>query len=183
MSPIVIGRGISHEFSNGRELFENLNFSLDGRLSALVGPNGIGKTCLAQLIAGELEPSSGTIRRMGPVKLLPQRQEPECATVDEFLSFEYQWSLPGERLLANIDRQATCTTLSGGQWMRVRLACALDDGFLILDEPTNDLDREGRKAVMQFLREREGGGLLISHDRECLQLSEEVFELSNRGDR
>jgi ATPase subunit of ABC transporter with duplicated ATPase domains len=181
MFSIVIGRGISFELPNGRELFKDLNFSLDGRLSALVGPNGVGKSCLAKLIAGQLEPSTGTIRRARSVRLLPQRQEPEPITVSEFLCVDYQWSLFGERLLANIDPHAPCTVLSGGQWMRVRLACALAEDFLILDEPTNDLDRDGREAVMQFLRERNGGALLISHDRECLQLSEEIFELSNLG--
>ncbi len=65
--------------------------------------------------------------------------------------------------------------------MRVRLARVLGDAFLILDEPTNDLDREGRHVVLEFLRERSGGALLISHDRECLELCEDVFELSNRG--
>ena len=65
--------------------------------------------------------------------------------------------------------------------MRVRLARALDDQFLIMDEPTNDLDREGREALLQFLRHRKGGALLISHDRECLDICEEVLELSNRG--
>ena len=180
MFSIVIGRGISFELPNGRELFKDLNFSLDGTLSALVGPNGVGKSCLAKLLAGQLEPSAGAIRRTRSVRLLPQRQEPEPIRVSEFL-WDHQWSLIGERLLANIDRQALCTVLSGGQWMRVRLACALAEDFLILDEPTNDLDRDGREGVMQFLRERDGGTLLISHDRECLQLSEEVFELSNRG--
>jgi ATPase subunit of ABC transporter with duplicated ATPase domains len=154
---------------------------LDGRLSALVGPNGVGKSCLAKLIAGQLEPSAGAIRRTRSVRLLPQRQEPKPITVTEFLCVDHQWSPLAERLLANIDRQALCTVLSGGQWMRVRLAGALAEDFLILDEPTNDLDRGGREAVMQFLRERDGGALLISHDRECLQLSEEIFELSNRG--
>jgi ATPase subunit of ABC transporter with duplicated ATPase domains len=121
------------------------------------------------------------LRRIGSVKLFPQRKEPERVTVGEFLCVDREWSLLRERLLGKIDRQAICTTLSGGQWMRVRLACALDDQFLILDEPTNDLDDDGRKSLTQFLQEREGGALLISHDRGCLQLCEEIFELSNRG--
>lgn len=181
MSSIVIARDVSYEFPNGRELFRNLNFSLDAQLSALVGPNGIGKTYLARLIVGDLEPTEGVVDRVGSVTLFPQRQEPGRVTVSEFLSVEYEWSLSGERLLGSIDRQAICTTLSGGQWMRVRLACVLDGRFLILDEPTNDLDREGRETVIQFLRDRKGGALLISHDRECLQLCEEILELSNRG--
>jgi ATPase subunit of ABC transporter with duplicated ATPase domains len=181
MSAMVIARGVSYELPNGRELFKNLSFSLDARIAALVGPNGVGKTCLAKLIAGDLEPTEGVVHRIGSVKLFPQRREPERVTVSEFLSVECEWSLVRASLLANIDRQAICTTLSGGQWMRVRLARALDDQFLILDEPTNDLDYDGRKAVAQFLQDREGGALLISHDRACLQHCKEVLELSNRG--
>jgi ATPase subunit of ABC transporter with duplicated ATPase domains len=181
MSSIVIARDISYELPDGRELFKRLNFSLGARLAALVGPNGVGKTCLARLIVGDLEPSGGSIRRGGSVKLFSQRHEPDPITVAEFLAVEYTWSLLGDRLLGNIDRHAMCSTLSGGEWMRVRLACALQDHFIILDEPTNDLDREGRRLVGQFLQDRNGGALLVSHDRECLTLCEEIFELSNRG--
>lgn len=144
---IVIARGVSYELPNGRELFKNLSFSLDARIAALVGPNGVGKTCLAKLIAGDLEPTEGVVRRIGSVKLFPHRREPDPVTVSEFLSVECEWSLLRATLLANIDRQAICTTLSGGQWMRVRLACALDDQFLILDEPTNDLDYDAARLL------------------------------------
>src|SRR5688572_24493311 len=142
MSPIVVVRDIAYEFSDGRDLFKHLSFSLGAARAALVGPNGVGKTCLAKLLAGELEPTSGTIQRHGAIMLFAQRQQPEPITVAEYLASVEQWSLTRDRLLANIDRQALCTTLSGGQWTRVRLAGALDDGLLILDEPTNDLDRE-----------------------------------------
>jgi ATPase subunit of ABC transporter with duplicated ATPase domains len=162
MSAIVCARGVGFESSNGRNLFSNLNLSLDAGLSALVGPNGVGKTCLARILAGDLEPTEGTVRREGSVTLFPQHQEPESVTVAEFLSAAYEWSLLREVLLQSVDLEAICTTLSGGQWMRVRLARALDNQFLILDEPTNDLDHDGRAALIQFLRHREGGALLIS---------------------
>jgi ATPase subunit of ABC transporter with duplicated ATPase domains len=185
MSAALTASGVSYTFPNGRELLHNLSFSLDTRLAALVGPNGVGKTTLAKILAGELGPTAGAVRRHAPVKLFPQREMPASMTVAEFLSAEYEWSLPGERLLENIDRGAMCVTLSGGEWTRVRLARALDhargDQYLILDEPTNDLDRHGRDAVFQSLRERKGGALLISHDRECLQLCAAILELSNRG--
>jgi len=181
MSAIIIARGISYAFANGRELFSDLSFSLDTGLSALVGPNGVGKTSLAKVLAGELEPTGGYVQRHNRVALFAQRQAPEAVTVANFLSFHSEWSVHTERLLHNIDRDALCDTLSGGQWMRVRLARALGSAFLILDEPTNDLDREGRDAVISFLHHHRAGALLISHDRECLQLCEDVFELSNRG--
>ncbi|HEY0685411.1 MAG TPA: ATP-binding cassette domain-containing protein [Steroidobacter sp.] len=181
MSPIVVVRDVAYELANGRELFKNLSFPLSAVRSALVGPNGVGKTTLARLIAGELEPTHGSIQRHGPVKVFAQRQQPQAITVAEFLADRHEWSLTRERLLANIDRQALCTQLSGGQWTRVRLAQALEDGFLILDEPTNDLDRDGREAVRQFLQAHTGGVLLISHDRECLELCDDILELSNTG--
>lgn len=181
MKPIVIATGVAFEFSNGRELFNNLNFSLDSRLTALVGPNGAGKTTLALLLSAELEPTHGAIRRHTPVTFFPQREAPRPISVDEYLTEDYQWAKLSEHLMEGIQRDTLCTNLSGGQWMRVRLARTLDDQFLILDEPTNDLDHEGREAVFQFLRERSGGVLLISHDRECLQLCENVLEISNQG--
>jgi ATPase subunit of ABC transporter with duplicated ATPase domains len=181
MHLIVTGSDVSFEFPNGRTLFTGLNFSIESKLTALVGPNGVGKTSLAGLLTGELEPTKGVIRRHGAIILFAQRQPPAPVPVDEFLGLDYVWTAIGHELLAGIKPQTLCTHLSGGQWMRARLARALTDQFLILDEPTNDLDREGRDALLRFLRERPGGSLLISHDRECLQLCEEVFELSNRG--
>jgi ATPase subunit of ABC transporter with duplicated ATPase domains len=181
MSSIVTASGVSLELPSGRVLFKNLNFSIQSKLTALVGPNGVGKTCLANLLVGTIEPTTGTIRRHTSITFFPQRQLPDAITVDEFIAFDYIWSALGEKLIGDIDRQTLCTHLSGGQWMRVRLAKSIGDQFLILDEPTNDLDREGRQALLQFLRERDGGALVISHDRECLQLCEDIFELSNHG--
>ena len=178
MSAILIAHSVSYVFPNGRELFQDLSFSLEARLTALVGPNGAGKTCLAKLLASEIEPTSGVVHRHGPVIYFPQRQEPADITVTEFLADEYEWSLHRERLLRDIDRQAICTSLSGGEWMRVRLARVFGRGFLILDEPTNDLDRQGRNAVIAFLHQHKTGALLISHDRECLELCGEIVELS-----
>lgn len=181
MSPIVVAHGVSFDLPNGRELFSNLDFSLNPTRTALVGPNGVGKTLLAKLIAGRIQPTEGTVRRRGAITLFPQREAPQRITVAEYLTVDVEWTLSAERLLRDIDRDSPCTSLSGGQWMRVRLARVLRDGFLILDEPTNDLDRDGRAAVRRFLMEHRGGALLISHDRECLELCEDVLELSNRG--
>lgn len=181
MHKIVVVSGVTFEFPNGREVFHKISFSLGRGVTALVGPNGAGKTTLAKLLAGELEPTRGTIRSEGPVAFFSQREVPQPITVNMHLGPAFFNSPLSERLLRGIDRELLCTALSGGEWMRVRLARTLSDRFLILDEPTNDLDREGRDAVLHFLRERAGGALLISHDRECLELCDEVLELSNRG--
>ncbi|MGJ4788948.1 ATP-binding cassette domain-containing protein [Leptospira koniambonensis] len=180
MQSSIVANDVSFEFSDGRILFQNLHFSLGQERTALVGSNGIGKTCLAKLIVGEMETSKGKISRNSTVSYLPQREKPERITIEEYLQ-NYSWSLLGEKLLTGIDRKSFCDSLSGGQWMRVRLAEKLEDQFLILDEPTNDLDQETKKVLIRFLKEYEYGFLLISHDRECLKLCETILELSNQG--
>jgi ATPase subunit of ABC transporter with duplicated ATPase domains len=67
--------------------------------------------------------------------------------------------------------------------MRLRLARALSASpdFLILDEPTNDLDRGGRGVVLQLLRRFGGGILVITHDRELLAQVDEVLDLTPKG--
>lgn len=181
MNAIVTARGVSLELPSERLLFSNLNFTIHPILTALVGPNGVGKTSLAKLLVGEIEPTTGSIRRNVAVTFFRQREEPPAITIEEFLTKDYCWPTLGEKLLDGIDRQKLCTHLSGGQWMRVRLAHSLKDQFLILDEPTNDLDREGRGALLHYLQRREGGALIVSHDRECLRLCQDILELSNRG--
>lgn len=181
MHTVVTLSRVSFELPNGYELISELSFSLARKVTALVGPNGVGKTTLALLIAGELEPTRGSVSRRSAIQFFKQRETAPDVTVESYLGFSYSWSALAERLLAKIDRQSLCAELSGGQWMRVRLAKALGDSFIILDEPTNDLDSDGRSAVFEFLRENENGCLLISHDRECLALSDEVLELSNKG--
>jgi ATPase subunit of ABC transporter with duplicated ATPase domains len=181
MHSIINVRDVTFEYPNGHVVFNNLNFSIDNHLTALVGPNGVGKSTLARLITGELAPSQGTIQHKGAITFFNQRQLPPAVSVDDFLGFEYSWSIIGDILLESIDRSLLCSKLSGGQWMRVRLAKTLTEEFLILDEPTNDLDRDGRNQVLQFLKQRPGGALLISHDRECLALCKDILELTNQG--
>jgi ATPase subunit of ABC transporter with duplicated ATPase domains len=181
MSSIVVAHDVSYELADGRELFNRLNFSLNAGLTALVGPNGVGKTILARLLAGELQPAHGVVRRHAPVALFAQRAIPPDVQVGQWLAETHEWSLLRERLLQGIDREISCRALSGGQWMRVRLARAIVEDFLILDEPTNDLDREGRELVAQFIRARRAGALLISHDRELLESCADFLELSHRG--
>lgn len=181
MLATVIVNAVTFELPNGRVLFNNLNFSLSAKITGLVGPNGVGKTCLAKLIANTVQPTQGSIKRNSPVTYFSQREVPPTISVQDYLGPDYAWPALGERLLTGIDRENLCSTLSGGQWMRVRLANTLNEQFLILDEPTNDLDREGREMLLQFLRKRSGGILLISHDREALSLCDEILELSNKG--
>lgn len=177
---------ISYEIG-GRSLFQSLQLELGSAKYGLVGPNGVGKSTLAKLMAGLLEPDDGFIRRPSSVSYLSQREEPPDCSVIEYLDDEgagfSKSRFMVRSLLSKIEDESPLRSLSGGEWMRVRLAkvAAQAESFVILDEPTNDLDRDGKEAVLDFLRSHEGGILLISHDREALRTMNEILELSNQG--
>lgn len=74
-------------------------------------------------------------------------------------------------------------TLSGGQQTRLNLCAAFlkTDHYLLLDEPGNHLDREGRRWLLQKLQQHPGGALVVSHDRQLLRAMDNILELSERG--
>src|SRR5690606_7517097 len=73
---------VSHVLPDGRTLFSNLTEQFDQRPTGLVGRNGVGKTVLAGILAGELEPSAGRCLRSGTVHYLAQRvAHPDQASV------------------------------------------------------------------------------------------------------
>nr|WP_250718787.1 ATP-binding cassette domain-containing protein [Rhodococcus qingshengii] len=75
-----------------------------------------------------------------------------------------------ESLDAETNSDRLLDTLSVGQRYRVRLACLLgaDDDFLLLDEPTNHLDRSSLEFLTAQLQERQGGVVVVTHDRALL---------------
>jgi len=90
-----------------------------------------------------------------------------------------------EALDAETDYDVPLATLSVGQRYRVRLACLLGGShdFLLLDEPTNHLDRSGLDFLTQSLRDREGGVVLVSHDRALLtDVAESILSLDPTPD-
>lgn len=197
-----------------RDLFLNLTASFGRGRQALVGGNGIGKSTLAKILAGKIEPDEGEIQVSGTVFYFPQ-----TVPTREFFAESANEDLRALGLRDRISRLTTALgrlpianshasewlsriperdhvdELSGGEFMRLRFlemwAQVLavesegDETFVILDEPTNDLDRDGREFLKQWLLEREEGVLVISHDRALLDVLEtgvgEIFELSNLG--
>ncbi len=170
----------------------------DGQICALVGDNGAGKSTIARLVMGELAPDSGSVRLFGQspesfrdwgmVGYVPQLP-PEAvsrfpASVLELVDAS-QYSCGrrasgrarrarSEEALARVGLAAygrrIIRELSGGQLQRVRLACALvgDPRLLVLDEPTNGLDKESRRIFYQLVAdahdERGLAVLLVTHD-------------------
>ena len=71
--PVVEVNGVAYAHPGGSELFSDVSFRVpNGRHVALVGPNGVGKSTLLQVMTGELAPSEGSVRVDGSIRLMPQ---------------------------------------------------------------------------------------------------------------
>lgn len=118
------------------------------------------------------------------------RIESGSTAAEDFDAVGDQWELP-QRLRHELERhhlghhviETPARNLSGGEAMRVSLIGAMLSGadFLILDEPSNHLDRPNRQALIEQLRCWPRGLIVVSHDRKLLDSMDRIVELSSRG--
>jgi ATP-binding cassette subfamily F protein uup len=170
----------------GKPLIRDLSFRVEpGDRLGVVGRNGVGKTTLVRLLTGAEKPDAGTIA-VGPntrfVEASQKKDEldPEL-TVHEAVAGESEWVTVGDekitvrayllRFLFESDAlKKKVGRLSGGERSRVQLARMLRGGgnFVILDEPTNDLDLPTLRVLEGALESFPGVALVVSHDRAFL---------------
>lgn len=164
-------------------LLRDLSLRLTGpERVAVTGPNGSGKSTLIRLAVGELEPSSGVVRRGAEAALLDQktallREDETLAQAFRRLNPEANDNAAYAALarfeFRNIAAQKRVAELSGGERLRAALACALMGArppqLLVLDEPSNHLDLDSVAAVEAALRGYDGALLIVSHDRDFLE--------------
>ncbi len=164
--------GFAHPL--GPRLFEALDLHLTPGWLGLVGPNGAGKSTLLELIAGALKPTAGRVRREPAgltIALCPQRVD---ACTDAIRHFAWDWTREAVRLRAGLDLDPETLdrwpTLSPGERKRWQLGAALNGrpGALLLDEPVNHLDGDGRARLLAALRAYDGVGVIVAHDRALL---------------
>jgi ATPase subunit of ABC transporter with duplicated ATPase domains len=154
-------------------LFQNLSLQIACGWTGVVGPNGSGKTTLLKLATGLLLPVSGQIEAAGRSLYCPQRVDDKPPGFDELISaLSRSARVVKGRLGICADWANRWMTLSYGERKRAQLAVALwrVPDVLALDEPTNHLDLQARQVVIRALRFFDGVGLVVSHDRELLDL-------------
>ena len=170
----------------GRPLFDELSLTLQtGDRLGVVGLNGTGKSTLLRVLAGTLEPESGTVRTGRDVRIgfLEQRPELPPGTVRQAVGPGWEAAAVLEHLGMGPMHDADIATLSGGQAKRVALARLLveESDLLVLDEPTNHLDIEAITWLEERLARHRGGLVLVTHDRHVLdRVTTRVLEL-DRG--
>lgn len=189
MKTILDIQNISFGYLKDILLFENFSLSLkQGEIKAIVGPSGVGKSTLFELILGHRKPSSGSIQK-APLSQVFQ---------DPYSSFHPTYtirhqilevaSMGGyEPLLAQMGLNETHLDslphrLSGGQLQRCSILRALlmKPTLLLLDEPTSALDNLNQLDIMKLVVDHIGdmGVLLITHDGDLARwCADEIIEL------
>ncbi|CCY35854.1 aBC transporter ATP-binding protein [Alistipes sp. CAG:831] len=197
---IINCRGVSYRWGDFPVLEDfTYNFA-PGEKIAVVGPNGVGKSTFLDLLAGVLEPSAGEIDRGETLRIGYYRQEgirlDGNKTVFETVSeiADVVSIGKGETISAmtflnyflfppSMHRNKVAL-LSGGERRRLYLLTVLmrSPNFLILDEPTNDLDLMTLNVLEEYLSGFAGSLLIVSHDRFFVdKLADHLFIFEGGG--
>lgn len=196
----ISGSHVSFEFPDGKAVLNELNFSFGPQTYGLVGPNGIGKSTFLKLLQGELTPTDGQIRSQGSIAVLPQILTPKEVQSNLCIEDLVGTSVPitpqekGKRRyhldelftrfkISYLETQTPLHQLSGGELVKIHLVKLLLDppSILFLDEPTNNLDEEGRNALYEFVQSWNECLIIVSHDRKLLSFVQTIIEMSNQG--
>jgi ATP-binding cassette subfamily F protein 3 len=194
--PLIVLDDAAVGYAADRPVLSRLNMRIDpdDRI-ALVGRNGNGKTTLARLLAGQLQPMSGALIGSGKLRVgyFAQHQIEELVPAETPLQHMERLlagAKPGE-VRAQLGRfgfsgdkaNVAVRLLSGGERARLSLALITRDAphILILDEPTNHLDVEAREALVEALAGFGGAVVVVSHDRHLLGLIADRLVLVDGG--
>lgn len=192
-------KSVSFTFANP-PLLEEIDLEIGpGEKIGLLGRNGAGKSTLMKLLAGELMPDSGELRRAEGIRIARLLQEVPRETTGRIAEVvalgassgggpepaEWEVSQRVDKILnrMSLDGDLPFESLSSGMKRRVLLAQALviQPEILLLDEPTNHLDIESIRWLESFLKGYEGTLVFVTHDRVFLQaLATRILEV-DRG--
>ena len=194
-TPMLTLDGVSAGYGD-KTILRNINMRIDPEdRIALIGVNGNGKSTFAKLLAGDIAPMGGTLRKGKKLEIAHFAQHQMDKLKPEWTPFEHIVDLmPTEseakrrsRLsqmgLTKSRMDTKAKNLSGGE--RARLLMGLitfgGPGMMILDEPTNHLDIDSRDALVHALNDFEGAVLIISHDRHLIEATCDTLWIAEGG--
>ncbi|MFR9519619.1 MAG: ABC-F family ATP-binding cassette domain-containing protein, partial [Rikenellaceae bacterium] len=182
--------GEKHVFSGANIIIEK------GDKIALIGRNGEGKTTLARMIHGELEPTEGSIKLGANINIgyFAQNQDDLMDgdftvfdTLDRVAVGEVRTKLRdilGAFLFRGEDVDKKVKVLSGGERSRLAMARLMLEphNLLILDEPTNHMDMRSKDILKEAIKRFDGTVIVVSHDREFLDGTiDKIYEFRDGG--
>lgn len=193
---IYTAEDLAMSFNGLYKLFSGVSFDIKrGERICIVGANGIGKTTLLRILAGELTQTDGYLRRgvnldVGYYDQRQERLDPDKTVIDEIydtfrLYKESEIRAFLGRFMFRGDSVFTLVgDLSGGEKARLALLKLMMSGtnVLLLDEPTNHLDIESKEVFEDALLAYPGTIIAISHDRYFLnKIATRIFEMEAGG--
>lgn len=182
---VVHAKNISKAFGERNLITEFSTRIIKGNKIGIVGPNGSGKTTLVKILTGKLAPDCGFVRigknleeayfdqNRCMLDLKKTLWQTLCNEGDH-LMVHGQWrhviAYLKDFLFKPDQAHTPVSALSGGEKNRLMLAVALaqQSNFLVLDEPTNDLDMDTLDLLQEVLTDYAGTILIVSHDRDFL---------------
>jgi len=192
---VLIIKQLSKSFGE-RTLFRNFDLHLRaGERVAIIGPNGVGKSTLLNIITGGLSKDSGSIIYGANVDIGYYDQQQSSLHPDKDIMSEvwddFPQMLPDRVrstlalfLITGEDVFRPIKTLSGGERGRVALSKLMlkKDNLIILDEPTNHLDMDSREVLEGALEDYDGTILTVSHDRYFInRVADRIIEMTADG--
>ncbi|MEE1884452.1 ABC-F family ATP-binding cassette domain-containing protein [Pedobacter flavus] len=199
-SKILELNGVSKSFE-GKNILNNFSYTFKkGDRIGLAGKNGTGKSTLLNIITNNLAPDSGTVDigettvygyyKQGGLNFDPKERVIDVVKSQaEFIQMADGQTISASALLTLFlfppkKQHGLVERLSGGEKKRLQLMRVLmqNPNFLILDEPTNDLDIDTLNVLEDFLENFGGVLILVSHDRYLLdKMSDQLFILEGNG--
>ncbi|MFT2111353.1 ABC-F family ATPase [Marinomonas sp. 2405UD68-3] len=180
------------------KLFSNFDLMVEvGERIAIIGPNGIGKSTLLKCLAGDLEPTAGTVKWSENAELSYYAQDHAhmFEKDTDLVDWMWQWAKEGEEeqniravlgrlLFSQTDIKKSVKVLSGGEQGRMLFGQMMlqKANVMLLDEPTNHLDMESIESLNLALDNYPGTMMFVSHDREFVSsLATRIIELTPTG--
>ncbi|MDZ7726270.1 MAG: ATP-binding cassette domain-containing protein [Candidatus Campbellbacteria bacterium] len=175
---------VDFDFGYTKPILDEVSFTIRrGSKIALMGQNGAGKSTLFKLFTGEFKPHEGKITNDRNPSIAVAKQVIDTKDLDKTVRDYFQDAF--EEVVYDIDpridevleivnleadKDKTLRKFSGGQKARLLLAFALiqKPDIILLDEPTNNLDKKGIEHLRDFLKNYQGTCVVISHDAEFL---------------
>jgi ATP-binding cassette subfamily F protein uup len=183
---VIDAKGISFAYGE-REIVKDFSLRIHrGNRIGVIGPNGAGKTTLLKILTGALAPQKGNVK-LGQGLMMVQldqgrsRLHPEQSLAAAVTDGSGDMVMVGGKprhvmsylqdfLFTPSQARTPVKVLSGGERARLLLAklFATPSNFLVLDEPTNDLDLETLDLLEEVIADYAGTALIVSHDRDFL---------------